>query len=146
MATHPRGAPLALLAVIAAVLALRDRISTRVLIAGCAAALAIVMAAVITRGGVLDSTQGATLNPRQFASYVWQFYLPRLPFMTESIGPDYGVRQAFVETFYGVFASLEVRWPPLVYDVLAVASAIGLVALVVVAVRLAPEPADARRS
>ena len=32
--------------------------------------------------GVLDSTSGARFDPRQFASYVWQFYLPRLPFMT----------------------------------------------------------------
>ena len=135
LGTHPRGAPLALLAVIAAVLALRHRLSARVLLAGCTAALALVLVAVITRGGVLDSTQGATFNPRQFASYVWQFYLPRLSFMDDAIGPDYGVHQAFVETFYGVFASLEVRWPPLVYDLLAAVSLVGLVALVVVAIR-----------
>jgi hypothetical protein len=40
-----------------------------------------------------------------------------------------------VETFYGVFASLEVRWPEGVYRALAVLSAAGLVALAVVLIR-----------
>jgi hypothetical protein len=85
--------------------------------------------------GVLDSTSGARFDPRQFLSYVWQFYLPKLPFMTPAIGPDYGAQTAFVETFYGVFASLEVRWPALVYHLLAVATLAGLAALLVVLVR-----------
>jgi hypothetical protein len=55
--------------------------------------------------------------------------------MDPSIGPDYGVQPAFVETFYGVFASLEVRWPGTVYDLLALASAAGLVALATVLIR-----------
>jgi hypothetical protein len=84
---------------------------------------------------VLDPTSGARLNPREFASYVWQFYLPKLPFMSPAIGPDYGARTAYVETFYGVFASLEVRWRPAVYDVLAGLSLAGLAALAAVAIR-----------
>ena len=92
--------------------------SRRLAVAGAAgvAALAIVIAVLVARAGVLDSTSGAQFNIREFASYLWQFYLPRLPFMNDSIGPDYGARIAYVETFFGVFASLEVRWPQFVHD------------------------------
>jgi hypothetical protein len=139
--THPRGAPLARRALLAMGLGLRRRlggISGRVLALAAAAAAAGVVAVVVALvlgAGVLDSTSGARFDPRQFGSYLWQFYLPKLPFMTPSIGPEYGAQTAFVETFYGVFASLEVRWPALVYDLLAVATLAGLAALVAVLVR-----------
>jgi hypothetical protein len=136
VATHPRGAPLALLALLAAGLGLRRRLGARVLVAGTIVALGIALIAVVAGAGVLDSTSGARLDPRQFGSYLWQFYLPKLPFMTPAIGPDYGVQTAFIETFYGVFASLEVRWPPLVYHLLAVATVAGLAALAVVLWRM----------
>jgi hypothetical protein len=136
VATHPRGAPLALLALLAAGLGLRHRMSPRVLAAGAVAALALVLVAVVAGAGVLDSTSGASFDPRQFGSYLWQFYLPKLPFMTPAIGPDYGAQTAFIETFYGVFASLEVRWPPLVYHLLAAATVAGLVALAAVLWRM----------
>jgi hypothetical protein len=128
--THPRGVPLAFLAVLAAALATR-RWSAKV-IAASAVALAAIAVAVVAGAGVLDSTAGAHFDVRQFASYVWQFYLPRLPFMTPSIGPDYGARTAFIQTFYGVFASLEVRWPELVYTLLELATVAGLAALAAV--------------
>lgn len=135
--THPRGAPLALLALLAIALGLRRRLgaSWRVVALGGAAAGAAVLALLVTGAGVLDSTSGARFVPREFASYLWQFYLPRLGFMDPAIGPDYGVQTAFVETFYGVFASLEVRWPAWVYDVLAAVSLAWLAALAVVLVR-----------
>lgn len=135
--THPRGAPLALVALLAAGLGLRRRgvLSGKALVAAGAAGVAAVLAVLVAGAGVLDSTSGARFNPRQFASYVWQFYLPKLPFMSPAIGPDYGVRTAFVETFYGVFASLEVRWRPVVYDALAALTLAGLAALAVVAFR-----------
>jgi hypothetical protein len=135
VATHPRGAPLILLALLAIALGLRGWIAALprrallALAAGAAVLTAAVLVVLVSRAGVLDSTKGAGFNPRQFVSYVWQFYLPKLPFMDRSIGPDYGVQPAFVETFYGVFASLEVRWPQTVYRLLALASALGLVAL-----------------
>jgi hypothetical protein len=141
LATHPRGAPLVFLAVLTIALARRDRIAALprrlklALTAAVAGVVAVVLAGLIAVAGVLDTTSGAGFNARQFVSYVWQFYLPRLPFMDASIGPDYGARQAFVESFYGVFASLEVRWPARVYDLLELASLIGLVTLVVVLVR-----------
>jgi hypothetical protein len=141
VATHPRGAPLGFLAVLALGLACRGRVARlprrwRIGAAAVgAAALTAVLAALVFGARVLDSTSGAAFSVREFASYVWQFYLPRLPFMNVSIGPDYGVRQAFVETFYGVFASLEVRWSPLVYDLLAAASVLGLAGLAAVLAR-----------
>jgi hypothetical protein len=135
VATHPRGAPLALLALLAATLGARHRARA----AAFAVAGLVAVAAVLVLGfGVLDSTEGARFNPRQFASYLWQFYLPALPFMEPSIGPEYGARTAFIETFFGVFASLEVRWPPAVYTALMVASLLGLIALAVVLVRARP--------
>jgi hypothetical protein len=135
--THPRGVPLAFLAVLALVLAARRRLPRRLLVPGVVAAglaLAAIVAAVVA-GGVLDSTAGAHFSVRQFASYVWQFYLPRLPFMSPAIGPDYSARTAFIETFYGVFASLEVRWPAAVYDVLELFTFAGLGALAGVLIR-----------
>jgi hypothetical protein len=89
----------------------------------------------VSRAGVLDSTSGAGFGVGQFASYLWQFYLPRLPFMSAPLGGDYGVQQAFVETFYGVFASLEVRWRPAIYHLLGLASLAGVIAFAVVVVR-----------
>jgi 4-amino-4-deoxy-L-arabinose transferase-like glycosyltransferase len=59
-----------------------------------------------------------TFNVREFADYVWQFWLPRLPFMAPKIGGDYGFQQGAIETFFGQFASLEVHYPVWVYTVL----------------------------
>jgi len=51
--------------------------------------------------------------------------LPRLDFMTPSIGPDWGVRDVFVDRFFGGFAQLEVELPD------ALLSAVAAAALVV---------------
>jgi 4-amino-4-deoxy-L-arabinose transferase-like glycosyltransferase len=47
---------------------------------------------------------------RQAASYLWQFYLPRLSFMTP-VEPHWGVRQAFIDRLFGGYAQLEVSPP-----------------------------------
>ena len=77
-------------------------------------------------GQVGNYTTSATFNLRQFLSSIYQFYFPRLQSLRPRIGPSYGYRQVFIETFYGTFGSLEVRFPNRVYDALQVGSAVGL--------------------
>src|SRR5262249_48641178 len=82
------------------------------------------------------SPTGASANARgglpigRFLSYLWQFYLPRLPFMSPAVGPHYGVPQVYIERFCGTFGSLEVRFPARVYDLLAIGSLAAVVAVV----------------
>jgi hypothetical protein len=83
-------------------------------------------------GGSTVNGVGAPFSVRQFVSYLWQFYLPKLPFMDPMIGPPYGFRQVYIETFWGTFGSLEVRFAPWGYDVLQAAS-LALLAAVAIA-------------
>ena len=49
-------------------------------------------------------------NVRQFLSYVWQFYLPRLPFLTPfRTTPQLPVYDIWVHQVAGVFGWLEAR-------------------------------------
>jgi hypothetical protein len=69
---------------------------------------------------------------REFASYLWQFYLPRLGFMNGTIGPaSYDVHSAFLGRLVGGFAELEVGLPPTPDTVVWWAVRLGLLALVV---------------
>ena len=70
---------------------------------------------------------------RQFASYLWQFYLPQLGFMDPSISPGWGVRQAFVDRLFGGYAQLEIAPPAWVLTALAI-GAVVLIALAFVGV------------
>jgi hypothetical protein len=92
-------------------------------------------------GGGLYGSQasfaGTHFSVKQLIGVTWQFYFHKLPFMQPRIGPAYGYRQVFIETFFGTFGSLEVRYPAWVYDRLQLGVAIGLIALVAVAVRRA---------
>jgi hypothetical protein len=85
---------------------------------------------------VLAAASAGAGSVREFLSYVWQFYLPRLSSMTPTIGPDdYDVREAFTDRLYGTLAQLEVVLPhglaTFVYWFLIA----GLAALVAVLVR-----------
>jgi hypothetical protein len=71
-------------------------------------------------------------SAREFASYVWQFYLPKLGFMNNTIGPiTYDVHSAFVGRVFGGLAELEVGLPPTADDLLWWITRLGLVAIVV---------------
>jgi hypothetical protein len=73
---------------------------------------------------------------REFASYLWQFYLPKLGFMTPSIGPHgYGFREAYVDRLYGSLSWLEVVLPTSLERALWWLSVAALVALASVFVR-----------
>ncbi|MDA0164750.1 hypothetical protein OM076_31065 [Solirubrobacter ginsenosidimutans] len=144
-ATHARGVVLLAAAAIVLILAVssgRDRSPRR--LAALAAGLTIGSVAALVALTRLTQTTltGAStargisdpFELRQFVSYVWQFYLPRLGFMDPSIGGDYGVQQAWIRTFVGTFGSLEIEYPGWVYrglDVLAVAVLAGFVVALV---------------
>ena len=97
--------------------------------AGLAAGAALGLAAVVayrlslSGGSTAYQNEIAFVGPKpfrlgEFLSQIWQFYLPKLGFMTDRLGPAYGARAVWVESFFGRFGSLEVRYPGNVYDAL----------------------------
>jgi hypothetical protein len=70
---------------------------------------------------------------RELVSYLWQFYLPRLSFMTP-VAPHWGIRQAFVDRLFGGYAQLEVSPPAWVLTAVAVAAAVAVVSAVIAVV------------
>jgi 4-amino-4-deoxy-L-arabinose transferase-like glycosyltransferase len=133
--TQPRG--LAIVVPAIAVLAVlgwrraRPGRSRRLATAGIAVTAAVGLAGLVYYA--VDGDPSAD-RVRQFGSYVWQFYLPRLGFMDLSISPAYGVGDVF-DRFVGGFGMLEVTLPigllralkitALVVAVLAVVGAIA---------------------
>jgi 4-amino-4-deoxy-L-arabinose transferase-like glycosyltransferase len=61
-----------------------------------------------------------------FWSYLWQFYLPALPGMSNPIGPPWGVQQVYVDRFFSTFLQFEVGFPQDLRDALRVAIWVGL--------------------
>jgi Predicted membrane protein (DUF2142) len=149
--THGRG-----LAIVAALLALlviaylrwrparREVIQTVALSVG-PVAVALIALVVFTSdgpgsggvyGGEVSRLGARGFNFREFLSYVWQFYLPKLTFMQPAIGPlDYGFREVYIKSFYGDFAWLEIEYPRFAIDLLAVATVALLLGVYTVAVR-----------
>jgi len=84
-------------------------------------------------GEVSFAPKGA--NPREFLSFVWQFYFPALETMSPRIGPDYGFYQVFVQTLFGSFGSYEVYLAEGVLDVVRLTLVGGALALLAVLVR-----------
>jgi 4-amino-4-deoxy-L-arabinose transferase-like glycosyltransferase len=65
---------------------------------------------------------------RGFLSYVWQFYLPRLPWLTrERVSPGLSVYNVWVREAWGTFGWLDVSMPSWVYT--AVGSFTALIAV-----------------
>jgi 4-amino-4-deoxy-L-arabinose transferase-like glycosyltransferase len=87
----------------------------------------------------IGTTEGAVPpeSPlRLLASYLWQFYLPKLPFQQEFTGfPPLPVYDFWIKQGWGAFGSLEVELPEPVYLLLAAVTAATLVAGVVALVR-----------
>ncbi len=141
-ATHGRGlalVPPALLAIAIAWWRFRP-VAREALLKGLAAgAILLVCALLVLRytrnhaGGLAFGGQaqggGVPFDIRQFASYVWQFYLPKMTFMDPMLGPPYGYRQAWIDSFFGTFAGLEVNYALATYDKLQIAAGAGLLAL-----------------
>lgn len=131
--THGRGIALVVPAAAAVALAFRRHRRPGWPRAG---ALALAAAGLAVAGGglalLLYATRG-DLSPsgvRQLGSYLWQFYLPKLSFMDPALRSDWGVRQVFVERFYGGFAQLEVNFSPgLIATLESASQAVALLAL-----------------
>jgi 4-amino-4-deoxy-L-arabinose transferase-like glycosyltransferase len=142
--THGRGlvtVPVLLTALLAS--PIKHRVALRVALARGAAAVGTVGAAALAYvafgrasgssglygGQTSELNTGRGFNLGQFLSSTYQFYLPKLTELHRRIGPAYGYRQVFIDTFYGAFGSLEVAFKSRVYDALQVLSAIGLLGL-----------------
>ena len=130
--THARDLPIVLPAALALVIAVaRARGWQRVTPVRATAVLGALYVGVVFAASTTG--QGSL---RQFGSYVWQFYLPRLGFMTPHIGPaSYTFRQAIPDRLYGTLAQLEIVLPPtfeaIMFWVSIAALAAFLVALIV---------------
>jgi 4-amino-4-deoxy-L-arabinose transferase-like glycosyltransferase len=72
-------------------------------------------------GGEIAFRSSKGFSLWEYVSQTWQFYLPKLPGMRPMLGPHYGVRQLWVETFWGTFGSLDVHLSPQMYDVVSAA-------------------------
>jgi 4-amino-4-deoxy-L-arabinose transferase-like glycosyltransferase len=146
--THPRGyflVPFAVIALAIGAWRFRPTWSRRTIAGGAAAiggmVLAIALALLWVHGHAAPGGGGGSanpplaLNPRQFLSYLWQFYLPKLSFMEPKIGPSfYGYRQVYITSFFGDFASFSVNYRAGYYDVLQLLSGVGLAALYTTAI------------
>jgi len=95
------------------------------------------------RAGVSTPSLTSLHSLREFASYVWQYYLPKLPFQ-DRYAPLLGDTSRFYttwhETGWAAFGWLEVRLPDWAYSVLGIASALAILGGVAAIVR-----ADRRR-
>jgi len=74
---------------------------------------------------LVDATAGTT-NYREFASYLWQFYLPRPPFLTDYRFTTEGLplMEVWIKHTWAAFGWLEVRFSDGVYRALAVLSGV----------------------
>jgi 4-amino-4-deoxy-L-arabinose transferase-like glycosyltransferase len=75
--------------------------------------------------GVHYPKSGTVLD---LASYMWQFYLPKLPFMDKTYFETYQLRQTWFNGFIGQFGWLDFGFPQWVYN-WALGIAVGLLAL-----------------
>ena len=95
------------------------------------------LARALGREGInqVGSSPAHPFNIGQFLSYVWQFYLPRLPFMTPfRTTPQLSVYDLWVRQTAGTFGWLDVYLPSWMYPAAAlVAGGIAIAAIVLVA-------------
>jgi len=136
--THGRNLPIIPVLMIALVTAwIVNKPKPREIVAGAASALAVAVGGALifgltaarttagAFGGEANLGNTAAFNIRQFASSIWQFYLPTFFNMQPRLGPAYGFRQMFIEQFFGgVFSSNEVFLSYTIYDVVQISLAI----------------------
>jgi len=83
-----------------------------------------------TSGYTSTDTRVRDVSLPDLASYLWQFWLPRLPFMTEQFGsyPDYPLWETYFKGFVGRFGWFQYGFLPWV-NVVALVVVVGLLAL-----------------
>ena len=149
--THGRGIAMVPPALVAVGLAFdrhRPRHRRAIRIGGLVATVVLALVAwrVLVTGD-LPGPYGGELNippearhPGEFLSFVWQFYLPKLPFMAPRIGPPYGFNQVYIVGLLGGrFGSLDTLFSQQVYDIVELLVLGGLVLLVAAAIARADE-------
>ncbi|HWF51710.1 MAG TPA: DUF2142 domain-containing protein [Solirubrobacteraceae bacterium] len=67
---------------------------------------------------VAPAVAGSSANPRQFLSYVWQFYLPRLQFMSPSIAEPGAYFSIWIREAWATFGWLDVPIVQWIYSVI----------------------------
>lgn len=95
--------------------------------------------------GELGTTGSDGLNVRELISYVWQFYLPRLPFMTEIdhhvvVVSELPLLNTWIGTGWATFGWVNVWFPDWVYLVFAAVTALVAALAVAAAVRFVRVP------
>lgn len=98
------------------------------LVSGVVWGAAIVAVAVVS---ALWATRFQLSQVGGFWSYLWQFYLPKLPGMSHPIGPHWTATNVYLDRFFGTFVQFEVVFPKTLLDGLRLVIDIGLIALVV---------------
>ena len=88
-------------------------------------------------GQLAGSAPASAVDYREFGSYVWQYYLPRLPFQARygALGRYPQAYETWFKQAVGAFGWLETRWPGPVYAGLFVIAALILAAALVALVR-----------
>jgi 4-amino-4-deoxy-L-arabinose transferase-like glycosyltransferase len=80
-----------------------------------------------------------SFSVRDLGSYLWQFYLPKLPFQNRYGGmPDLPVYDIWLKGGWGAFGWLEIEFPAPVYVVLAILTVAILAAAAAAVVRALP--------
>lgn len=116
----------------------------RVVLAGLVLAVPVLAwVSLASKVGGLAITQTATsavhpFNVRQFLSYVWQFYLPRLPFLTPFRTTAVPVRDIWLRQGTGIFGWLDVFLPGWMYRAGELAA--GLIAVCTIGLLARPRP------
>jgi len=88
-------------------------------------------------GQLADAASPSQVDLRAFSSYVWQYYLPRLPFQKPygALGEYPQSYETWFKRALGAFGYLEVRWSPGVYAALCAVWLSMLVAALVALVK-----------
>jgi 4-amino-4-deoxy-L-arabinose transferase-like glycosyltransferase len=68
-------------------------------------------------GQLVGARPASDIDVRELGDYLWQYYLPRLPFQTryQPLGDYPQAYETWFKRAVGAFGWLEVRWPPAVY-------------------------------